>query len=357
MKFVVKKYAKIRTHIFIYFIIVCIMSAAMLSMASAEESGDYTLYKKNFKQMYEDNDTSYDVNCDWITYCTNLKYNDVSQDGKMQICEGGLCGGRDKETAAIYRWKLNSAASIKGENYGMNMKLSFWFHAKFNGKIPFSGAYFRYYYETDKKYVELVYQKEPGVSYVLYSAEANEVISATASIEYELVFDDEEAELKLKNRNTGKIFDSGKINLRECLANQGISEFNSRGQFALTADTEWGYLSMRNIEIVSYEPAATLNPTLYIQPDSLKISGDRIEITAVYDNLGISAPKIISAVYDGTGMLLGVGLAEGKQNLNSVPVSVEIQKNSSPARVKLFCVNSEDSLSPISTSPEYEIPK
>lgn len=235
------------------------LSLALFPVFGADDDGFYkTLYSRDYLQMWKDGVRDYKAEDDgWTTYCkgiTSAGTNSVFVQDSAR--NGQLAGGQDNNTTALYNTDLSGANIVKGQNFGMNMRLQIWFNAKFNGTTPVSGFYFRHSFTSDTVMytTELIYRDESGKTYTLYSSEPVKGKEKTYQLDYELRFDSETAQLKLINNTiSDEEIDTGVLNLKELLAAKGVEEYNKSGKFAFMGEVQYGFVAIRNIEIKSWQ--------------------------------------------------------------------------------------------------------
>ena len=238
------------------FLTLCI-GLTMFSVCAQEDEEFYkTVYKRNYIQMWEDGIRNYIAEEDgWITYCNGISSAGGNSVFIQDSSRGGqLAGGQDNAAAAVYNTTLGGANIIKGQNYGLNMRLQIWFNAVFDGTKPKSGFYFRHSFTSDTIMytTELVYQDENGKKYTLYTSPEQKGKGKTYQLDYEISFDAETARLKLKNDTISDgESDTGVINLKQALADKGIEKYNQSGMFGFVGEVQYGFVAIRDIEIKS----------------------------------------------------------------------------------------------------------
>lgn len=361
----------------LYFYIFAVLCTVIFTFASpvcaetdiSDANNLKTVYKRDFVETYNLGNTSYSADNDgWTTMCYRAcggegeyvperKMLMVNRNGNIYFGGGGD-GWAAPNVIAVYNTKLNGSCGVTGLNSGRNLRLKLWFNANINGMTPVSGFYFRYYYETEdnvQKYkAQLVYCEDTGTEHILYTTDkTNNVFGQTSDVEYELIFDDMTAELKLTNQGgdgtRGAVFETGKINLSGLLAEKGVSEYNKSGKFALEADAGYGFLGMKNIEI------KTAASDVAVNEDSIRLSEEVVTADAIYVSREEGLPTIIAALYSPDGELIGVEIIKCEASGGTASLRINAKKESIPAKMRIFLMDSGLQYGTICASPEYEI--
>lgn len=344
--------------------IIVTVFTALGVLASSElvsaQSGQI-LYQRDFVQMWKNGERSFSLDDDgWQTYCETLNGNGSADaaENKMSMQSGGIVGGgryKRPGVEAVYNTELIGRTCVMGQNYGMNLKLSFWFNARFNGLTPMSGFYFRYYYPTENNAAgyktELVYKAENGAEYRLKEWNADWMGKRqTFTSGYKLEFDGESTKLTLENKTypSAGVFESETVSLKAALEQQGITDYNRTGRFALVGEAGYGRLQIENITIKS-------EPKISLDTDSVSVLDGGVYAYA--DCLGevSSYGEAAAAVYDPDGVLIGMAFGQKAEGKDGLEFHIKVGKDTLPSGIRLFLVGSDMMLTPCDISTLYEI--
>ncbi len=344
--------------------IIAAVFTALSVLASSEfvsaQSGQI-LYQRDFVQMWNDGETSFSLDNDgWQTYCETVSGNDSADaaENKMSMQSGGIVGGGRYESIgveAVYSTELIGGTCVTGQNYGVNLRLSFWFNARFNGLAPMSGFYFRYYYPTENEATEykteLVYRADDGTEYRLKEWDADWMGKQQTFVSgYNLEFDGESARLTLENKTypSAGVFESGTVNLKAELEKQGVTDYIRSGRFALVGEVGYGRLQIENITIKS-------EPKISLDTDSIRILDGGIYAYADCFGEVSSYGEAAAAVFDPDGVLIGMAFGQKAEGKDGLEFHIKVGKDTFPSDIRLFLVGSDMMLTPCDISTLYEI--